>query len=1277
MKATKAILSAILLLAAGVIARAEGTWTVEFTSHDSSTHVTTFTITRPETTYAQTVHFRTVSLSAYAGQHFTAVDMDYTFPANEGTKTVTVTEKTPTDDAYKFQTGTTRKYRFEVTDMGGFALARLDREITTGTSVPNNGAFSVKDVVIQEDEYLNTDDGYDTNVVKSGSNSSYFDNAAPKAYYQLVGAELRMTLSMDVKESDDGYQYMSILNSTTLYDNRNKCNDGDPGNISNSWYMAGFEHKTGGIDTEYKSYSFPVTSVGNNAGHSNPWGHGTNYILSMQKFNTNRRASDGKLLLPLDFSVIAVRCNASGSGDDDWYAKNVTAHIQAVESTAPAKIGVSVGPGVHAIGNPVYISVAFSEPVRPTSTSSTKLKTSWGDFYYNEGTGSNVLTFWGTIGFSATEQLSITELSGGSIEDLSGNTFNGTISGSNLCTLDADYNYTITYDLAGGTESTPNPTSYTYRSSTISLAMPTRDGYYFLGWTGSNGSTPQRSVTIYNNSRGDRHYTANWEHIKYTVVFDKNHADATGNMPNQVIEFDEEKQLSSNVFTLAGYMFVGWNTQADGQGTAYSDHQVVRNLSTTHNAVITLYAQWGQLWGVDQGADGSEANPYQISTVADLEYLSNRVNASNNYSGKYFKLMNDISFPHGDGATEHNFRPIGIDGNGFYGIFDGQGFTISGLRIYLPDQLYLGLFGRIRDGSVRNLILDDARITGSQFIGGILGVNISGGVHNCLVTGSTISGTNAGVIIGSNSSSATRNYYRNCSVGGETQNIGSASGDLDGAKAIYAITLGDYIVVTNTRTDGISVGANKVFYADGIAISGTQYYTSGTTIALSYNGEIPDGYAIWYTLADIGTLNTDTFTMPSSDVSVSASINPALINFIGANGTILGKNGVITSIVSGTNEYGNSANDETWYYVQGEQTINGSLSIKDQNVNIILGDGATLTVTDFNVPNGSLSIYAQSDGNQRGSLVVNGGITVKNSIDLNGGDISAVTVGEKAIETINGSITIRRGVVNAQGTLYGLYARNALTIYGGTVNACATAAEGSSGIYTRFEEVKILGGNVTATGHDGIIPAFGSNANANIRLGWSKPTDSITASTYIMRVFIANGQCFTFGDGSVTLSGQLTDAEHDLINNQVLRPKATNEESTKTLTANQASLAGQTRYWTTFYHPNWSYELPSGAQAFILKSDKALYRLGDGNIIPADCAVVIMSEAASIEITITDANAPVVSGNILLGVGAATAKTSLVTGSQKVHVMSKSGNDFGFFEFSGDTVPANKAYYVE
>ena len=1271
MKATKAILTALFLLAAGVIARSENTWTIEASTTNK---VTTFTISRTNTAEAETVKYRTVSLSAFAGQHYIAVSGEVTFAVDETSRDVIVTEETPTDDPYKFQTGDTRKYRFEVTDMGGFALARLDREITTGTSVPSSGAFSIKDVVIQESEYLNTAAGYDNNVVKSVSKSSYFDNAAPKAYYQLVGAELRMTLSMDVKESDDGYQYMSILNSTTLYDNRSGCSNGDPGNINNSWYMAGFEHKTGGKDTEYKSYSFPVTSVGNDAGHSNPWGHGTSYILSKQKFNTNRRASDGKLLLPLDFSVIAVRCNASGSDDDDWYAKNVTAHIQAVESTAPTKLGVSVGPGVHAIGNPVYISVAFSEPVRPTSTSFTKLKTSWGDFYYYEGIGSNVLTFWGTIGFSATEQLSISELSGGSIEDLSGNTFNGTITESNLCELDADYNYTITYDLAGGTESTPNPTSYTYRSLNISLAMPTREGYNFLGWTGSNGSTPNRTVTIANNSKGNRHYTANWEHIKYTVVFNKNHADATGYMPNQVFELDEENKLSANVFTLAGYMFVGWNTQADGQGTAYSDQQVVSNLSTTHNASITLYAQWGQLWGIGQGADGSEANPYQISTVADLEYLSDRVNASNYYSGKYFKLMNNISFPHGGSATEHNFRPIGTDGEGFYGNFDGQGFTISGLRIYLPEKPYLGLFGRIRNGAVRNLILDDARITGSTYVGGILGVNISGGVHNCLVTGSTISGTNAGVIIASNSSSATRNYYRNCSAGGNTQNIGSASGDLSGAKALYTITLGDYITITGSRTNGIQVGQNRTFYADGIAISGTQYYTSGGTIALADNGEIPDGYAVWFSVSGIGTLDTDTFTMPSSDVSVSTIINPGLI-YIGANGTRQGRDGAIAPIVSGTNEYGDSANGATWYSVQGEQTINGSLSIKDNDVNIILCAGATLTVTDFIVPNGSLSIYAQSDGNQRGRLVVNGGISAKNSIDLNGGSVSAVTSGDKAISTPNGSITIRRGAVNAEGLLYGLYAYNALTIYGGTVNACGTATGQiggyySSGIYTRFDEVKILGGNVTAPGHEGIIPAYGSNANANIRLGWSKPSDSITASTYIMRVFIANGQNFTYGDGSVTLSGELSEAEKNLINNQPLRPKATNEESTMTLTANQATLAGQTRYWTTFYHPHWSYELPAGAQAFILKSDKALYRLGDGSIVPAGCAVVIMSDSASIEITLTDANAPAVSGNILLGTTATAAAPS------NAHVLSKVDSNFGFFGFTGE-IPANKAYYVE
>lgn len=71
-------------------------------------------------------------------------------------------------------------------------------------------------------------------------------------------------------------------------------------------------------------------------------------------------------------------------------------------------------------------------------------------------------------------------------------------------------NYTITYNLGGGTNPAGNPAQYHVDSDTITLAAPTRPGYGFEGWTGSNGNTPQKTVTIPHGSTGDKTYTANW-----------------------------------------------------------------------------------------------------------------------------------------------------------------------------------------------------------------------------------------------------------------------------------------------------------------------------------------------------------------------------------------------------------------------------------------------------------------------------------------------------------------------------------------------------------------------------------------------------------------------------------------------------------------------------------------------------------------------------------------------------------------------------------------------
>ncbi len=88
-----ALVLTIAALAAGQSAWAASTWSV---TSSTSSGITTFTITRSESATAETVRYRTVSLSALEGQNFNAVSGTLNFAADETSKTVSVTERTAT-----------------------------------------------------------------------------------------------------------------------------------------------------------------------------------------------------------------------------------------------------------------------------------------------------------------------------------------------------------------------------------------------------------------------------------------------------------------------------------------------------------------------------------------------------------------------------------------------------------------------------------------------------------------------------------------------------------------------------------------------------------------------------------------------------------------------------------------------------------------------------------------------------------------------------------------------------------------------------------------------------------------------------------------------------------------------------------------------------------------------------------------------------------------------------------------------------------------------------
>ena len=97
---------------------------------------------------------------------------------------------------------------------------------------------------------------------------------------------------------------------------------------------------------------------------------------------------------------------------------------------------------------------------------------------------------------------------------------------NNTLTLYARWNLTtfsITYNLNGGSIS-GQKTSYTVNDGSFTLPRPTRSGYIFTGWTGSNGSTKQATVTFNpaTANLGNLSYTANWAPVPATKTYGYN-----------------------------------------------------------------------------------------------------------------------------------------------------------------------------------------------------------------------------------------------------------------------------------------------------------------------------------------------------------------------------------------------------------------------------------------------------------------------------------------------------------------------------------------------------------------------------------------------------------------------------------------------------------------------------------------------------------------------------------------------------------------------------------
>ncbi|MBO5933535.1 MAG: bacterial Ig-like domain-containing protein [Bacteroidaceae bacterium] len=267
------------------------------------------------------------------------------------------------------------------------------------------------------------------------------------------------------------------------------------------------------------------------------------------------------------------------------------------------------------------------------------------------------------------------------------------------------------------------------------------------------------------------------------------------------------------------------------------------------------------------GGTGTELDPYLIKTKKHL-------NNVRNYLDAHYKMVADIVFSDEDfseGGSFYNsgsgFIPIGSKDEAFCGSFDGNGYSISNLLIYISStsgDAYAGLFA-INNGVVKNLGIENGNISvypdSNQYAycGSIAGKNL-GTISDCYSTGSVWSRRYAGGITGYNSGTIT-DCYNNGAI--------TASKDFDlSAGGIVGYNYDG--IISNCYNNGQISSCTNV-----VSTFMTTYYAfAGGIVGYGYDGTVEKCY-------NTGSINATSNVIITENSDAYASANSGGI--IGSN----------------------------------------------------------------------------------------------------------------------------------------------------------------------------------------------------------------------------------------------------------------------------------------------------------------------------------------------------------------------------------------------------------
>ena len=282
--------------------------------------------------------------------------------------------------------------------------------------------------------------------------------------------------------------------------------------------------------------------------------------------------------------------------------------------------------------------------------------------------------------------------------------------------------------------------------------------------------------------------------------------------------------------------------------------------------------------------DGTAANPYQISTAAELYWFAQQVNSGE--TGINAVLTADITINKNvlDAVANNNttnltqWTPIcgkkiwPNDYTKYTGTFDGQGHSISGLY-YNGDGDYAGLFGFVGiGGRVQNVKVTDSYISNSEGTGrtgGVCGHN-NGTITNCCNTGAVTGSHRVGGVCGGNGGMISNCYNAGAVTGSGTNTyVGGVCGYNYGGRITNCCNTG---AVTGNGNVGGVCGKNDDGRITNCCNTGTVTGSGsvGGVCGYNYDGRITNCYWLDTAYSGIG-IGIDTGTGTVANVEVKSA----------------------------------------------------------------------------------------------------------------------------------------------------------------------------------------------------------------------------------------------------------------------------------------------------------------------------------------------------------------------------------------------------------------------